>query len=153
MDLRDYQQDFLADGGVKVSFFTTDSPLTSILSGPSPDNGPRVAELDELFESKAIVSASRSKTRDWFDLFILMREHGFTMRRFRDAFVKHEAKSLYDTAMGRICSGLPEAGDEGYKQLISGSAPSVEEMRDFFRAQRDTLEIELAAEARRKGGK
>jgi hypothetical protein len=52
--------------------------------------------------------------------------------------------------MGRICSGLPQGDDEGYKQLIPGVAPSVEEMRDFFRAQRDTLEVELAAEAKRK---
>lgn len=64
LDLHDYQQDFLVNG-VRVSFFTREDHLANVLS-KRPEKGPRVAELDELFKSKCLVSATRSKTRDWF---------------------------------------------------------------------------------------
>jgi predicted nucleotidyltransferase component of viral defense system len=153
MELHHYQQDFLVNGTVKVSFFSADPPLASVLAARHDGTRPRIAELEELFESKSLVSAARSKTRDWFDLFTLMRSHDFSMRQFRESFTKHGAALLFDYAMRRICSGVPQADDEGYHQLVSGKAPSVEEMRDFFRAQRDCLEVELAAEAKRSGGK
>jgi predicted nucleotidyltransferase component of viral defense system len=153
MDLRDYQQDFLVDGSVKVSFFSADGPLTNILASRAATNGPRVAELSELFQSKALVSASRSKTRDWFDLWTLMNSHGFTMRQFRESFQANHAASLYDIALARICSGKPQADDEGFSHLIRDSAPTIEEMRNFFSAQRDALEIELATEAKQRRSK
>jgi hypothetical protein len=51
LELHDYQQDFLAEGIVKVSFFVADPALEKILSH-SPEPTARPASLAELFKSK-----------------------------------------------------------------------------------------------------
>ena len=148
MELHDYQQDFLVNDRVKVSFFAPDHSLQKILSG-SPQRKPRVASLAELFKSKCLVSAVRSKTRDWLDLFLLMREHGFTIRDYQAAFREAGIPDQSDIGLARLCSGTPQRDDEGYAHLLQ-NPPALEEMRAFFVAQRDKLEIESAAEAMRQ---
>ena len=55
MDLNDYQQDNVINGSVKVTFLTSDSPLSKLL--PSDHEvDVRIATLKELFVTKAIVS-------------------------------------------------------------------------------------------------
>ena len=87
MELHDYQQDFVVNGIVKVSFFTPDPPLQRVLAAPA-EATVRVASLSELFKAKCLVSALRSKSRDWLDLYLLLRDHGFTMRDYRAAFIE-----------------------------------------------------------------
>lgn len=145
MDLHDYQQDFLVNERVKLSFFAADEGLSHILS-PAADAAPvRVATLDELFGSKALVAAQRSKTRDWFDLFVLMTRHGKTLEDMSAAFQKAGMSLQFDTALQRLCSGLPSKHDEGYEQLME-NPPSLQEMTRFFRAERDAYEQRQAAE-------
>jgi hypothetical protein len=148
LDLRDFQQNHLVNRSVKVSFFAADHPLRKVLTMPSEGRA-RVATLPELFKSKALVSASRSKTRDWLDLYLLLREHGFSIRDFQQAFYQADVESQCATALGRLCSGVPQRDDEGYVHLLS-NPPSLAEIKGFFVSQRDRLEIELAAEAARK---
>jgi len=143
MELHDYQQDFLVAGKVKVSFFTADEPLSRVLAADKSDSGPRVASLDELFASKCLITASRSKSRDWFDLHCLMTRHGYTMTDFHAAFVKAGIPGQFDLAMQRLCSGRPSLSDEGFEH-IAPQAPSVEEMRGFFIQQRDQYEQAVA---------
>ncbi|PWU20219.1 MAG: hypothetical protein C5B50_04535 [Verrucomicrobia bacterium] len=148
LDIHDFHQNYLVDGRVRVSFFAPEPPLVAVLRGAA-EATVRVASLPELFKSKCLVSAQRSKTRDWVDLYLLLRDHGFTMRDYRAAFVKAGEVSQYETGLSRICSGVPQRDDEGYAHLLS-NAPSVEEMKKFFVAKRDQLEVELAAEALQK---
>ncbi len=143
MDLHDYQQDFLVAGKVKVSFFTADEPLSRVLSAAKLDTGPRIASLDELFASKCLITASRSKSRDWFDLHCLMTRYGYTLESFHAAFVKAGVPGQFDLAMQRLCSGRPSLSDEGFEH-ITPQAPSVEEMRRFFIQQRDQYEQAVA---------
>jgi DNA-binding transcriptional MerR regulator len=147
MELRDYQQAFLVNGGVKVSFFAANAPMVRVLSAP-PETGPRVASLAELFKTKCLISASRSKTRDWLELYLLLRDHGFSIRDYQAAFEEAGIESQCDLGLSRLCSGLPQSDDEGYAQLLT-NAPSLEEMTAFFVAQRESLEIESAAKAAR----
>ncbi|HUR46586.1 MAG TPA: nucleotidyl transferase AbiEii/AbiGii toxin family protein [Candidatus Saccharimonadales bacterium] len=147
-DLRDYQQDFVLLGSVKTSFFVADSLLAKVL-GPGNDSGVRVASIPELFKSKCLVAARRSKTRDWLDLYLLLRYHNFTILDFRNAFVEAGDLSQCDIALSRMCSGVPQRGDEGYLHLLT-SPPSLEEMKQFFIAQREDLEIQVARAAARK---
>jgi hypothetical protein len=146
-DLHDCQQDFLVNGSVKVSFFAPEAGLARVLREPAEPTA-RVATLAELFKTKCLVSAVRSKSRDWLDLYLLMREHGFSMRdyqsAFRDAGVEHQC----DIGLSRLCSGVPQLNDEGYAHLLA-EPPTLDQMRRFFIAQRDALEIETAAEAAR----
>lgn len=99
--LEHYQQDYLANNTVKVTFFAPEPELNAAL-GFAPAAPLRVATLDELFASKALVCAERSKTRDWFDLYTLMTAHGYAIQDvhgFREtghlAQVRH---CLYKTA-------------------------------------------------------
>jgi len=148
MELRDYQQDFLVDEAVKVSFFAADDQLRKVLATNAATNV-RVATLSELFKAKALVSAKRSKTRDWLDLYLLMRDHGFSMRDYRAVFEEVGSPAECDTGLSRLCSGVPQRNDEGYAQLLP-SPPALAEMKSFFEAQRAKLEIDIAAEAKRQ---
>ncbi len=148
LELHDYQQDFLADGVVKVSFFAPAEAARRIFSGP-PASKVRIATLAELFKSKCLVSAVRSKTRDWLDLYLLLRQHGFTVRDYQHAFVEAGIPGQCDIGLTRLCSGVPQRDDEGFAHLLA-DAPSIGEMKTFFLEQRNKLEVETAAEVVRR---
>jgi hypothetical protein len=145
MELHDYQQDFVVNGTVQVFFFTPDPTLQRVLATPA-ESPVHVASLPELFKAKCLVSAVRSKSRDWLDLYLLMREHGFSIRDYQAAFVAAGSPAQCDTGLARLCSGVPQHDDEGYAHLLK-NPPTLGEMTAFFRAQRDQLEVETATEA------
>ena len=149
LDVHDYHQNYLVNGKVRVSFFAPETPLAKVLQSP-PLPTVRVASLAELFKAKCLVSAQRSKTRDWLDLYLLLREHGFTICDYRAAFAEAGVHSQCDTGLSRLCAGVPQKDDEGYAHLLP-NPPTLAEMKAFFVAQRDQLEIELASEAFRQG--
>ena len=78
-----------------------------------------------------------------------MRDQGFTIRQFAEAFSQANAESQLDTALARLCSGIPQRDDEGYAHLLD-APPPLEQITAFFREQRDQLEIEKASEAKRQ---
>jgi len=147
LDLHDFQQDYLVNRTVMVSFFTPDPAMIKIL-GKDSASGPRVASLPELFKTKCLVSALRSKTRDWLDLYLLLHDHGFSIRDFAAAFREAGVESQCSIALARLCNGRPQTDDEGFSHLLP-NPPSLEQMRQFFIAQRDLLEAESAADAAR----
>ena len=149
MDLHDAQQDFIVNGKTKVTFFSASSALEKVIAS-SPEEDCRIAELKELFDSKALVSAARSKTRDWFDLLVLMRDHGFTMDDYFASFDKAGISRNCQTGLDRLTGGVPQLSDEGYETLMP-SAPSLGEMTSFFRTRRDAYEIAQSAKARNEG--
>ena len=148
LELHDYQQNYLVDQTVKVSFFAPDEPLRKLLAPPE-SSAPRLATLPEIFKTKCLVSALRSKSRDWIDLFLLLRDHRFTMQDYAAAFRDAGVESQRDISLQRLCSGTPQRGDEGFTHLLP-NPPTIEEMKNFFIAQRDQLEIALAAESKRQ---
>jgi hypothetical protein len=133
---------------VKVSFFTPDPTMLKVIE-KLPGSGPRLATLPELFKTKCLVSALRSKTRDWLDLYLLLNDHGFSIMDFAAVFREAEVESQCSIALSRLCSGRPQRDDEGFSHLLP-NPPSLEQMRDFFIAQRNLLEVEAAAEAARE---
>jgi len=147
MELHNYQQDFLVNDCVKVSFFAPDEQLRRVLVKETKPTD-RIATLPELFKAKCLVSAKRSKTRDWLDLYLLMRDHGFSIHDYRAAFVEAGSLAECDIGLSRLCSGVPQRNDEGYTHLLS-NPPSLEQMKTFFEAERDRLEIDIAAEEKR----
>lgn len=147
--LEDHQQNHivrLPDGGaVKVSFVRLDNGVTALLSG-SIDSPLRVATIDEIFKTKAVVCAERSKSRDWFDLHTLMTRYGFDAEDFHRAFEEADCASSFDIACMRLRACTPGAADEGYEHLLE-FAPSIAEMRSFFNQVLDRLEVDLSAAA------
>lgn len=148
MELHDYQQDFLVNGTVNVSFFALDEAQRKVLAGRN-ESKVRVASLAELFKTKCLVSAVRSKTRDWLDLYLLMRDHGFTIHDYQAAFREAGSPAQCDIGLTRLCSGVPQRDDEGFAHLLK-NAPALEEMKTFFVEQRDKLETEIATQAARQ---
>lgn len=146
MDLRDYQQDYIVDNKTKVTFFSADTSMAKILAKPPSPGRPRVAELEELFGLKALLTAQRSKTRDWFDLFVLFHHHGFTMGDYVNAFAKAGMGGVLDIALNRLCSGQPDASDEGFASLVE-RPPALTEMSAFFSKRRDAYEQEVTLDA------
>ena len=84
------------------------------------------------------VTADRSKSRDWFDLYTLMRAHGYSAGKFESVFAASRVRQKMEIALGRLTGGRPHALDEGYESLAK--APALEEMSAFFR--------EVASQAR-----
>lgn len=144
-DLNDFQQDFLVNATTKVSFFAPEPEILRIVA-TDPQAPLRVATLDELFKTKCLVTARRSKTRDWLDLFLLLRDHGFNLLDYRAAFFTAGIGGQYESGLLRLCRGIPQRNDEGYEHLLA-KPPSLDEMRLFFQEQRDWMEIKLAGEA------
>jgi hypothetical protein len=149
MDLRDFSQTYVINDAVKVTFFILDQAERQVIP-ERIGQSLQVASLDEIFALKALACAKRSKSRDWYDLYILMKEHGYTFHQFRQVFVDAGAEGAYDMAVARLCSGRPNATDEGFSSLQS-NPPTLEVMNRFFTESKDAYEQEAAEkEARRK---
>jgi predicted nucleotidyltransferase component of viral defense system len=145
MDLGDYQQNYLANDSVKISFIAPESETADVLR-QDPDAPLRVASLDEIFATKCLACADRNKTRDWFDLYVLIKEHGFTMQDMHEVFRRLGVLQKFDIAGMRLRACKPGLSDEGYEHLLA-EAPTLDGMRSFFAQKLDAFEIELAREA------
>jgi predicted nucleotidyltransferase component of viral defense system len=143
LDLRDYQQDFLVNEKVKLTFFTPDQPLSAVLD-PTSSETIRVASLDELFASKALICASRSTIRDWFDLRTLISDHGYSIADMQAVFERVNDLRNFDLALQRLCSATPGAGDPGLAAILT-EPPSANEVAEFFRAKRAEFEAGQAS--------
>ncbi|MDP2825502.1 MAG: nucleotidyl transferase AbiEii/AbiGii toxin family protein [Sulfuritalea sp.] len=140
--LEEHQQNYIADNAVKVSFVRLDNPTTGILSGTS-DSPLRVATLDEVFKTKALVCAERSKTRDWFDLYIMMTRHGYEASDLYRAFQEADRAGSFQVAELRLRACKASATDEGYLQMVK-PAPTLDELRQFFNEALDRLQVTLS---------
>jgi hypothetical protein len=99
----------------------------------------------EIFALKALVSAKRSNSRDWFDIYTLIQNHGFTLREFQKAFEKANRLKKLDFAFQRLCSGKPSESDPGFESLLP-NPPSVDELASFFRKAVDDYMVAESAE-------
>ncbi len=146
MDLHDYQQNFVAysrDGGsVKLTFFVPSS-LVELLLKPSDSPVVVLPDLDFLFKTKALVTAERSASRDWLDLYILMTRHGFTMDDYASTFRELEKNRELDRGLRCLESGQPRNNDPGYRTLAP-DAPEVTEVTEYFRREIKQWELEEA---------
>jgi predicted nucleotidyltransferase component of viral defense system len=143
--LEDHQQNYLANNIVKISFVRLENNVTELLSG-GHDSPLRVATLDEIFETKALVCADRSKSRDWFDLYILLTRHGYDINDMYRVFEEADCVSKFKIADIRLRACNPGRADEGYLQLVD-PAPSLDELRAFFIDALDKWEIALSKAA------
>lgn len=146
LDLADYQMNYVALRTVKVTFVRLDALANKVFGDERPDEPLRVATIEEIFDTKCLVCADRSKTRDWFDLWVLMTQHGFTMDDFYRVFQKYDATNQYDIASMRLRSGRPDPADEGYESLLD-SAPTLPALTAFFTTGLDDVETRLSAVA------
>jgi len=134
MELHDYSQNFIVGNECKVTFFTAEEHHRRLLLSELRTDGPTIASLDELQDLKAVVCASRSNSRDWLDLYILAKQHNFTLEKWKDAFKKSGlVQGQFDTALKRIQSGKLPPTDPGFHSLVP-NPPTIEEISNYFSA-------------------
>lgn len=148
LDLMDHQQNYEATGQVKVSFVRLDKDVTAFLSG-NEASALRVATLDEIFKTKAIAVSDRNQSRDWFDLYILMTGHGYTIGDLYNTFQETTRQYGFDSATLRLRACKPALTDQGYSHLLE-NPPQLSEIRDFFNDQLDQWQIATSRNAFKK---
>lgn len=147
LEFADYQRDYSVDG-VKVSFFTPDpSKSGQALRGEVGVQGLKriqVADLNSLFLMKAVTLNSRMTTRDLFDVYTLVREHGY---READIFrYAQEFDFSPDTLKTRLRHARRRIDDPGI-EVPGGVSPTFEQLQAFFVDAINRLEQGAAAEA------
>jgi len=150
LELADYQRDYSVDG-VKVTFFTPDpAKLGQELQGEAGVLGLkriRIADLDSLFLMKALTLNSRVTTRDLFDVYTLVREHGY-----READIFGYAQQFdfsADTLKARLRHARRRLDDPGI-EISDASPPTFEQLQAFFVEAINRVEQDAAAQAIRR---
>lgn len=157
MELADSQQDWIVDDAVKLTFFSGESKHAKLLaptqSRKKTGGGIKIASFHELCQLKAIVTASRSKSRDWLDLFILEKDHQFGVTGWKEAFDQAGLTPMdFEIALNRMCGGSLGEDDEGFDTLLE-TPPSIEEIQTKFRSLRKSYETSLAVLRAKEMGK
>jgi hypothetical protein len=157
-DLQDWVQDW-AIGGIKVSFSTFEGFTEQMRVVAS---FPRVADasttfsvlgIEGLFASKAALLARRVRSRDLFDLKVLLDRQGYSIRQLYAAIRRVDPGANPDVHRDVLCGFMPlDVDDEGFSAI--NVQESVEDLFAFFRERIDAYEREeakrIADEARRR---
>lgn len=158
--LSDYVRDYSIDG-VKVTCFAASSsqqPRRFAFWQSCPRDlqsgcAFAVLALDALKTAKTLVLQDRIRSRDLFDLMVLMRDHGYTIKDFFDTIAR-VADGTQDGEMERlILRGLIplDKRDEGLEAV--GVSVSVKEIYTFFDARLTDYEAGVHAAHLRDAGK
>ncbi len=148
LDFHDFQQDYLVNEQVKVTFVAPEHEVRAQLKHASLDR-PRVASIEEIFDLKCIASANRKKSRDWLDLYLMLKKQLFTPLDIYEAFEAAKVPQKAGIALKNLCSGQPDELDERFESLMPDT-PTMAEMAAFFRGIRDQMEIQVAEREARK---
>lgn len=132
--LYDYHQSWIVDNKVKVSFTTFGDNTAGLLTTPVNQNRPVVPSVGELFATKAVLVSKRHKTRDWVDLYVLMKNHGFTTQDFCAAYEKAGKPQQAGEALKNLTNLIAPDNDEGYRALLS-PAPTLNDISRYFSEQ------------------
>lgn len=151
MNLLDYARDYVVDG-VKLTFFVhgkTEQQQAFYQSSSKlrePDMSFDLLGIEGLKVAKTLVLADRVRSRDLYDLYVLMRDHDYSMDRL--FAVVRELGTIDDPEYYKtILRGeIPlDSEDEGLEavDLESGS----ERMYEYFNAAIDEYETQLARDS------
>ena len=76
--------------------------------------------MEEIFRLKCIACASRTKSRDWLDMYLLLSQGHFKPMDMYRTFELSGVVSKFDVAMARMTLGTISPQDEG----LTRSCPS-----------------------------
>lgn len=151
--LLDYARDYAVDGA-KLTFFAhgANAPQAQVAflaksAETPPDTRFAVLGLNGLFATKALLLAERARSRDIFDLMVLIRDHGF---RIGDAFrlvetlapVERRDIERHKAVLTGAIALDPE--DEGFERI--GLDMDLASLYAFFEAEIARYERGLARE-------
>ena len=146
VDLHDWVQDWAIDG-VKVTFSVFEGfrpQMQALAAYPrvalddaakgAPDKplaAFSILGIEGIFAAKACVLARRARSRDLFDLYTLINQHGYTIRQLVDVIGRIDPMANADHHRDVLRGLIPlDAADEGFAGV--GVAVTVETMYAFF---------------------
>lgn len=154
--LEQYIQEY-AINGVKVSFGVmakgSKSRAKHFNNAPTIDfNGSfSIPDLKTLFESKSVVLMDRVKSRDLFDLMVLIKDHGFSVSDVIQTIIKvddqDETKAL--TALEVMIGNIPvDKDDPGFDSIALDVG--LDEIYAFLKEKVDDYEQEISSQFLRR---
>lgn len=145
--LHDWVQDW-SIGGVKVSFSVfqgfvpqmraiaayprvADAAIAATPSTEKPAQRFSILGIEGLFAAKSCLLTRRARSRDLFDLYTLMHDHGYSVRQLFDVIRRIDPGANADHHRDVLRGLIPlDAGDEGFAGI--GVSTSLETLYAFF---------------------
>ena len=127
-DIEEYQQDWLIDG-VKLTFFTLEKEngreKLALDHGKEWNNKLRLASLDTLFVTKALVLTDRHAIRDNFDIHALMMQGSYSYNDLIQAYSTYRPHASLKIPESRLLSKDYPLTDPGVDGLIEESEEEI----------------------------
>ena len=149
--LLDFARDYMF-GDTKVTFFAMGSKHTPIfiqlLKESQPLNLPQISfsvpSLSSLRTTKAVVLGQRVRSRDLYDLYILVKDHGYTTEQLLQDAITYGTNNDVEYYKAVLRGEIPlDADDEGLDQV--GVKTPLQKIYAFFDKEISRIEIEQAA--------
>lgn len=135
INLLDYRRKYVVDG-VKLEFFVHHKPQIGRLIRDADkdllEGSLKVLGLDGLFVTKSVVIGERRRSRDLFDLMVLIRDHGYSIDRLVDAVRKHDPIADVANNLATL-RGTVDLDDEDEGLATVEVQVTVDEIYSFFR--------------------
>ena len=132
-------------GGVKVTFFARDDVPYRHFAGMKRIKSKAqfgTADEEALFNMKSWLISQRVRSRDLYDLMILM-QRGKTLQDILDAGAQADPSFQREYAKEVLVGNVPlDADDEGFESI--GIQATQDDMREFFLAAVNEYEVGLA---------
>ena len=158
VDLHDWVQDW-AVGGVKVSFRVFNgygAQMRAITAYPRVEEQSEQTEqmeqivqrfsilgIEGIFAAKSCLLNRRARSRDLFDVYILMQEHGYSVRQLFDVIRRIDPTANPDHHRDVLRGLIPlDAADEGFAGI--GVKVSLDALYAFFEERISQYEREEA---------
>lgn len=145
IDLLSQSRDHIVDG-VKVTFFAReDVPYRHFAQMGRIKSKTKfsIADEDALFNMKSWLISQRVRSRDLYDLMVLM-QRGKTIQDILEAGAQADPSFQREYAKEVLVGNVPlDEDDEGFESV--GIQVTLEEMREFFLAAVNEYEVNLAS--------
>lgn len=148
--LLNFARDYMV-GDTKVTFFAMRSKQTPIFVDylkqadllPVDDISFSILGLEGLRVSKAVVIGQRVRSRDLYDLFVLIRDHGYSVEQLLKDAQKYGTNDDPEYYKSVLRGDIPlDLEDEGLEPV--GVPVALDDIYSFFNARISQLEIDEA---------
>lgn len=143
-DIDDYHQDWLING-IKVTFFdnSSDAGIKDVFKEDKYETygNIKISSVESIFKMKSLMFYSRSKVRDYFDLFVLYnsglenctpKDTMELIQKYELAYQGESGKEMFFHLLDTKIEGYNSQYDAPIYTLID-NAPSFEELADYIR--------------------
>ena len=142
LDIENYQQDWLVNG-TKLTFFTfgNNEYEQSVIRSSAYEvfEGIKIASLDTIALTKCHALTKRTKSRDLFDIYHLIRDGYLSIELVVAGMQKFNPSMTYETCLHRIVEKPIQKDDEGLYPV--GVEMPIEKIREFLLGKFDEFEV------------